>query len=137
MSAASEGPDQTARMRRLIWAFAVRICPDTFLLGEAHISAVKTIVNEIRRTEELLRRSPVSILYKSIAGRYRPVRVADGPITARYRFIKNASWEYLMTILREFFLVLHKSVLWVLIRSASVRRTALLMSTYNICFMKK
>ena len=37
--------------------------------------------------------NPVSILYKSIAGRYRPVRVADGPITARYRFIKNASWE--------------------------------------------
>ena len=35
---------------------------------------------------------PVSILYKSIAGRSRPVRVADGPITARYRFIKNASW---------------------------------------------
>ena len=35
---------------------------------------------------------PVSILYKSIAGRYRPVRVADGPISARYRFIKNASW---------------------------------------------
>ena len=34
---------------------------------------------------------PVSILYKSIAGRYRPVRVADGPITARYRFIKNAN----------------------------------------------
>ena len=33
-----------------------------------------------------------SILYKSIAGRYRPVRVADGPITARYRFVKNASW---------------------------------------------
>ena len=35
---------------------------------------------------------PVSILYKPIAGRYRPVRVADGPITARYRFIKSASW---------------------------------------------
>ena len=34
---------------------------------------------------------PVSILYKSIAGRYRPVRVADGPIMARYRFIMNAS----------------------------------------------
>ena len=28
-----------------------------------------------------------SILHKSIAGRYRPVRVADGPITARYRFM--------------------------------------------------
>ena len=38
---------------------------------------------------------PVSILYKSVAGRYRPVRVADGPITARYRFIKNASWGML------------------------------------------
>ena len=37
--------------------------------------------------------SPVSILHKSIAGRYRPVRAADGPITARCRFIKNASWE--------------------------------------------
>ena len=33
---------------------------------------------------------PVSILHKSIADRYRPVRGADGPITARYRFIKNA-----------------------------------------------
>ena len=40
------------------------------------------------------RRYPSRILYKSIAGRYRPVRVADGPITACYRFIKNASWVY-------------------------------------------
>ena len=39
------------------------------------------------------RSNPVSILYKATAGRYRPVRVADGPITARYIFIKNASWE--------------------------------------------
>ena len=39
---------------------------------------------------------PVSILYKSIADCYRPVRVADGPITARYRFIKNASWDVAM-----------------------------------------
>ena len=36
-----------------------------------------------------------SILYKSTAGRYRPVRVADGPITARCRFIKYAYWVYL------------------------------------------
>ena len=36
---------------------------------------------------------PVSILYKSTAGRYRPVRVADGPITARCRFIKSADWD--------------------------------------------
>ena len=27
--------------------------------------------------------------HKSIAGRYQPVRVADGPITARCRFIKK------------------------------------------------
>ena len=40
---------------------------------------------------------PVSILYKSIAGCYRSVRVADGPITARCRFIKNAilTWQRL------------------------------------------
>ena len=37
--------------------------------------------------------TPASILYKSIAGRYRPVRVADGPITVCYRFIKNAYWD--------------------------------------------
>ena len=33
---------------------------------------------------------PASIIYKSTAGRYRPVRYPDGPITARYKFIKNA-----------------------------------------------
>ena len=41
---------------------------------------------------------PVSILYKSTAGRYRPVRVADGLITARCRFIKNASWVAVKTV---------------------------------------
>ena len=35
---------------------------------------------------------PVSILYKSTVGRYRPVSYPDGPITARCSFIKNASW---------------------------------------------
>ena len=35
---------------------------------------------------------PASILYKSIADRYRPVSYPDGPITARYTFIKNAYW---------------------------------------------
>ena len=30
---------------------------------------------------------PVSILHKSIAGRYRPVSYPDGPITAHYRFM--------------------------------------------------
>ena len=34
-----------------------------------------------------------SIFHKSIAGRYRPVSYPDGPITGRYRFIKNAYWD--------------------------------------------
>ena len=37
---------------------------------------------------------PVSILRKSISGRHRPVRVADGPMTARCRFTLNASWVH-------------------------------------------
>ena len=36
---------------------------------------------------------PASILYKSIAGRYRPVSYPYGPITAHYSFIKNAYWK--------------------------------------------
>ena len=40
----------------------------------------------------MLTRDPASILYKSTAGHYRPVRVADGPITTHCRFIKNAYW---------------------------------------------
>ena len=35
---------------------------------------------------------PASILYKSTAGRYRPVSYPDGPITARCRFKKIAYW---------------------------------------------
>ena len=35
---------------------------------------------------------PVSILHKSIAGRYRPASVGDGQLAARCRFIKNAGW---------------------------------------------
>ena len=31
--------------------------------------------------------NPASILHKSIAGLYRPVSVADGPIAASYRFM--------------------------------------------------
>ena len=46
-------------------------------------------------------RIPVSILHKSIAGRYRPVREADGPITARCRFINNASWDVFVEKLKK------------------------------------
>ena len=64
-----------------------------FRLG--HITFVK-VDHEIIATV-----IPVSILYKSIAGRYRPVRVADGPITARYRFRKNASWDSPFPLIQE------------------------------------
>ena len=37
-AADSEGPDQTAQTRSLIWAFAVRACPENkFSLGATHI----------------------------------------------------------------------------------------------------
>ena len=36
---------------------------------------------------------PTSILYKSTAGRYRPVSYPDGPITAGCRFVKNPYWN--------------------------------------------
>ena len=42
--------------------------------------------------QSLIRAFPASILYKSTAGRYRPVSYPDGPITARYRLMKNAYW---------------------------------------------
>ena len=41
---------------------------------------------------------PASSLYKSTEGRYRPVSYPDGPITARYRFIKNAYWDICLYI---------------------------------------
>ena len=46
---------------------------------------------------------PASILYKSTAGRCRPVSYPVGPITARYRFIKKASGlvSYTVLILNE------------------------------------
>ena len=40
---------------------------------------------------------PANILYKSTAGRYRPVSYPDGPITSRYRFTKNAYWGTCLT----------------------------------------
>ena len=43
---------------------------------------------------------PASILYKSIAGRYRPVSYPDGPITARYTFIQNAYRVWYMATTR-------------------------------------
>ena len=68
-----------------------------------------------KSTSDMYTIYPVSILYKSIAGRYRPVRVADGPITARYRFIKNASWVYVIL-----FYSLWKMFIWTATKSSNL-----------------
>ena len=57
------------------------------------------------KTKEKVTNTPASILYKSIAGRYRPVSYPDGPITARYIFIKNAYWDILPAKITAFFIV--------------------------------
>ena len=42
----SEGPDQTARTRSMIWAYAVHICPKTFSHGTARLS-LKTVSSRV------------------------------------------------------------------------------------------
>ena len=44
MLADSEGPDQPARMRRLNWAFAVRICQKTFSHGAAQNNQILKVL---------------------------------------------------------------------------------------------
>ena len=61
--------------------------------GEAGVGHIKKLSATVK-TNLLIRQSnPASILYKSTAGRYRPVSYPDGPMTARCRFIKIACWE--------------------------------------------
>ena len=76
------------------WTFVDRIChEDYFLLYSISIIKKKKKKKKKKYAADFkLTFYPASILYKSIAGCYRPVRVADGPITARYRLIKNAGW---------------------------------------------
>ena len=64
--------------------------PDSEGLGAAVVAGVGSNLTQSSGISYFfLYRYPVSILYKFIAGRYPPIRVADGPITARYRFIRN------------------------------------------------
>ena len=61
-------------------------------LFETTLMSIKEFVNIALSCKSVRQSRPARILYKSIAGRYRPVSYTDVPITARYRFIKNASW---------------------------------------------
>ena len=66
-------------------------------MSSGHARTAKILINTTQYAQGLFRTSstillcPVNILHKSIAGVYWPVRVADGPITARCRFMRNAS----------------------------------------------
>ena len=48
--AKSEGPDQTARMRRLVWAFAVRICLKTCFRMSRPILYLRTMYDVVLNT---------------------------------------------------------------------------------------
>ena len=69
--------------------------PISFVINEVfHCPGVEITIKECSLRDNRLLSSvlfgtviPASILHRSIAGRYRPVRVADGPITARHRFM--------------------------------------------------
>ena len=52
---------------------------------ESTISLFQSELANYYATEDVS--SQASILYKSIAGRYRPISYSDGPITTRYRYI--------------------------------------------------
>ena len=54
---------------------------ELFLVDLHRFSLVVSINVVLKRTY------PTYIVHKSIAGRYQPIRVADGPITVRYRFM--------------------------------------------------
>ena len=57
------------------------------MINPNQMSEVLLFVRSKMADDTNLRSNPVSILHKSIAGRLRPVRVADGPLTARCRFM--------------------------------------------------
>ena len=50
------------------------------------VSGFSNVIVPLGKHAEKSSTFPVSILRKSISGRHRPVRVADGPMTARCRF---------------------------------------------------
>ena len=81
-------------------------------------------------------RYPVSILYKSIAGRYRPVRVADGPRTARCRFIKNASWVAFISLYKVRCFILKYKTLHFVGRELSRFWTRFFFCTYFLYIYK-
>ena len=73
----SQDPDQTTRDCRMF--VVVVLCCFVYYMRLGIQAATGYLWRNFRDI-------PVSILRKSISGRHRPVRVADGPMTARCRF---------------------------------------------------
>ena len=86
------------RLRRLIWVLEFVNTSNPFSFSEPLSVAFLCFFFSLKIVERFKIRkpkrvymhacewNPASILYKSIADRYRPVSYPDGPITARYRF---------------------------------------------------
>ena len=70
----------TFRRGQFTYSFVKCGCSINFFLNSAVDTSRYGYLQVFRRV------LPVSILRKSISGRHRPVRVADGPMTARCRF---------------------------------------------------
>ena len=72
-----------------IFGFKLFICKRPLIRNLLLDGNSQTFEVKDGRCFELIVRAifPVSILRKSISGRHRPVRVADGPMTARCRFM--------------------------------------------------
>ena len=84
--------DKTAQMHGLIWGFAENT-RDREGIAVLWLNALTPLSRIFHNFYLICTYYPASILYKSIAGRYRPVSYPDGPIPARYRFTKNAYWD--------------------------------------------
>ena len=76
----------TTPIIRVVWGDLRMVSGVLGWLGVFHRTA--DLLPQMTNLNAVNPRNPASILYKSIAGRYRPVSYPDGPITARYRFIK-------------------------------------------------
>ena len=72
-----------SKVKEIVKRYARFPVRDIARVVDISLSRVHFILKNILN---VTRRNPVSILRKSISGRHRPVRVADGPMTARCRF---------------------------------------------------
>ena len=111
LCADSEGPDQTARMRRLIWAFAVRTCPVMFWFGAAHLKPYNC--NQIRHIKRLvnIQKSQLNELWSFTGSfiKYMSIVIieTDNKRTEKFNISLAILWAYVSL---EVFSELHSSM---------------------------